>query len=367
MSQRSPRGISPSERTAADQGELLNRPRIIGYALGTLGVLTLLEAIEEIFGLGGPSALYQTWIHDFVVLSAALLILARAGFERSTRIPWLLFGLAMVLWSCGDIGWSIVYGGRAVVPYPSFADILWLLWYPLVAVGVALLIGVHVQRFELHRWMDGVAVTLLVLAGGFAIVIEPVARHTVEGASATFVDFSYPVLDLLLMGSILGVYGLLGWRPDAMWVLLGLGVLATACADATFAVQNAHGLADNRSYDFVWTMGALLIACAAWTTSSRTSRSRAEVTGLRAIALLLVAQALAAGIQFYALFGELGKSERVVTLVVLAVTSVQIVLARPRASPPPPHEGAGASQALMVRGAEPGERTGLEQEPSGSG
>ena len=79
----------------------------------------------------------------------------------------------MVLWSCGDIGWSIVYGGRAVVPYPSFADILWLLWYPLVAVGVALLIGVHVQRFELHRWMDGVAVTLLVLAGGFAIVIEP--------------------------------------------------------------------------------------------------------------------------------------------------------------------------------------------------
>ena len=143
-----------------------------------------------------------------------------------------------------------------------------------------------------------------------------------------------------------------------MWVLLGLGVLATACADATFAVQNAHGLADNRSYDFVWTMGALLLACAAWTTSSRTSRSRAEVTGLRAIALLLVAQALAAGIQFYALFGELGKSERVVTLVVLAVTSVQIVLARPRASPPAPHQGAGASQALMVRGAEPGERTG---------
>ena len=223
----------------------------------------------------------------------------------------------MLLWSIGNIGWSIVYGGRADVPYPSFTDILWLLWYPLVAMGVALLIGVHVERFELHRWMDGVTVALLVLAGGFAIVIEPVAHQTVEGVSATVVDFSYPVLDLLLMGSILGVYGLLGWRPDAMWILLGFGVLATTAADAAFAVQKAHGLTDNRPYDFVWTVGAVLIACAAWITSSSAGRSRAEVTGMRAIALLLVAQALAAGIQLYALFGELGKSERIVTLIVL--------------------------------------------------
>ena len=144
------------------------------------------------------------------------------------------------------------------------------------------------------------------------------------------VDFSYPVLDLVLMGAILGVYGLLGWRPDGMWILLGLGILATTAADATFAVQEAHGLANDRPYDFVWTLGALLIACAAWATSSPKD-AWTEVTGLRAIALVLAAQVLAAGLQIYALFGELGKSERIVTLMVLAVTSVQVVLARPRA------------------------------------
>ena len=53
------------------------------------------------------------------------------------------------------------------------------------------------------------------------------------------------------------------------------------------------------------------------------------------------------------------------TLIVLAVTSVQIFLARPRASPPVPHEGVGAGQPLVVRGGE--STTGLEQEPSGSG
>ena len=274
MSQRSTGAIGPSERATVSEAELLKRRPMIGYALGTLGALTLLEAIDELFRVGGPTALYQTWIHDFVLLSASVLILIRARYGQSTRVPWLVIGLAMLLWSSGNIGWSIVYGGRADVPYPSFADILWLLWYPLVAVGVALLIGVHVERFELHRWMDGVAVALLVLAGGFAIVIEPVAHQTVQGASATVVEFSYPVLDLLLIGSILGVYGLLGWRPDAMWILLGFGILAIAAADAAFAVQNTHGLADNRPYDFVWTVGAVLIACAAWITPSRAGRSR---------------------------------------------------------------------------------------------
>src|SRR5271167_2056361 len=111
MSQGSPGAIGPSERAAVAEGELLQRPPIVGYALGTLGVLTLPEAIEELFRVGGPPALYQTWIHDFVVFSAAVLILTRARYGRSTRVPWLVFGLAMLLWSIGNIGWSIVYGG----------------------------------------------------------------------------------------------------------------------------------------------------------------------------------------------------------------------------------------------------------------
>ena len=57
---------------------------------------------------------------------------------------------------------------------------------------------------------------------------------------------------------------------------------------------------------------------------------RSTVVGMRAIALALFAQALAIFIQFYAIFREVGKSERVVTIVVLVVASVQIILTRPR-------------------------------------
>ena len=55
---------------------------------------------------------------------------------------------------------------------------------------------------------------------------------------------------------------------------------------------------------------------------------------MRAVALALFAQALAIGIQIYAIFREVGKSERIVTIVVLVVASVQIILTRPRPKGP---------------------------------
>jgi hypothetical protein len=320
------------------EGELNARPAGLVWVFVVLLLVTGAEAINELLKVGGPSALYQTWLHDGVIAAAAVLILARAVYEPTTRKAWVAFGLAMALWDVGSIAWSLVYSGHSTVPYPTFADVLWLTWYPLMAFGIYLLIKVHLPRFELHRWMDGLAVTLLVLAAGFALIIQPVAEQAAQGTLATVIDFSYPVLDVLLMGALLGVYGLLGWRPDRMWTLIGLGILATTIGDAAFAVQEARGVGDGGRYDFVWTLGALCIAAAAWVTGPDAHADEVEVTGLRAVALLLAAQAVAAGIQIYALFGELARSERVVTLAVLVVTSVQIILNRPRPAVPAPSE-----------------------------
>ncbi len=312
-----------------------------------LVVLTALEATNELFGVGGPSQVYEVWFHDLVIGAAALLVLARAVLVPGTRRAWLAFGLAMAIWSVGSIAWSVVYGGQADPPYPTFADVLWLLWYPAMVAGIVYLIREHVQRFELHRWMDGITVTLLVLVAGFALIVQPVADRTSQGLLATVVDFSYPVLDVLMIGAILGVYGLMAWRPNTMWLLIGLAVVTMAIADAAFAVQEARGVAGDGHYDFVWTVGALAIAVAAWVRIPAGVGHSERATGLRAIALALVAQALAIGIQTYAIFGEVGKSERVVTIVVLVIASVQIVLSRPRAEP---------GQSSLASGMEPGGR-----------
>lgn len=307
----------------------------------TLVVLTVLEAVNELFGLGGPASLYEVWVHDIVLALASALVLTRALLVGDHRPAWLSFGVGMVAWTLGTISWNIAYGGDPNPPYPTFADILWLLWYPAIVVGIVYLIRDRVPRFELHRWMDGIAVTLIVLVAGFALIVQPVATSSSQGVLATVVDFSYPVLDVLTMGAILGVYGLLGWRPDAMWLLIGAAVVTMAAADAAFAIQQARGVADDNHYAFVWTVGALLVALAAWVAVPEAPVEQRPVTGLRAIALALVAQALAIGIQIYAVFEEVGRSERVVTAVVLVVASVQIVLTRPRPAPDPRVERSG--------------------------
>src|SRR3984957_38931 len=299
------------------EGELLTVPLPLTFVWLLLGVLTVLEAINDLFGLG-PDWIFDNWIHNVVLGACAALVLARAAFEPVARKAWLAIGSALLLWFVGGAAWDVAYAGNLHPPYPSFADIPWLAWYPLIALGIFYLIRVRVPQFELHRWMDGIAVTLLVLAVGFALVIQPATQHKTIGTLATFVAFLYPVLDVLLIGAILGVYGLLGWRPDTTWILLGLGVVSTSVADAVFAVQEAEARAvvSSNSYNFIWTAGALFLALA--------------VVGMRAIALALFAQALAIGIQLYAIFREVGKSERVVTIVVLVVASVQIILTRPR-------------------------------------
>lgn len=115
-----------------------------------------------------------------------------------------------------------------------------------------------------------------------------------------------------------------------MWLFIGCGIAACTVADAAFAVEQARGVVESGHYDFVWTLGALFIAYAAWVRSPTAHRDDRQVTGIRAIALALIAQALAIAIQITAIFKEIGKSERVVTVLVLAVASIQIVLSRPR-------------------------------------
>ena len=325
-------GRQEDERRVDDEGQLISVPVPLSCFWLVLLVFTILEAANDLFGVGGPAWLYENWVHNAILASCAFLVLGRAAFEPVARRAWLAFGTALLLWFVGSAAWSVAYGGQPEVPYPTFADVLWLLWYPLVVVGIFYLIRVRVPQFELHRWMDGIAVTLVALAAGFALVVQPAAEHKTVGLLAAVVAFSYPVLDVLLIGAVLGVYGLLAWRPDTMWILVGLAVVSTSVADAAFAVQEAQAravVADNR-YEFVWTVGALLFALAAWTRAPDTETNPVAVTGMRAVALALFAEALAIGIQIYAIFREVGRSERIVTIVVLLVASVQIVLTRPR-------------------------------------
>jgi diguanylate cyclase len=295
-----------------------------------LGLLIVFEAAQEVLGGLGPDALFQDWIHDAVLVAATALCLWRALQVTDARGAWLAIGAGLACWTAGTLLWSVLYGGDLRPPYPTLADVWWLLWYPCMAIGISLLLRRRAHRFELHRWMDGLAVALIVMTWGTALFVQPIVQDRNEDALASIVTFAYPILDILLIGGILGLFGLMGWRPGRTWLLLGVGCVIIAGGDAVYAVQFGQHLQLDHDYDFIWTLGAVLIALAAYGPPARVLDHH-PVVGWRVIVLPLMAQALAASIQVYSLLGgDLGGSERVLTLVVLAIASVQIIVARPR-------------------------------------
>jgi hypothetical protein len=294
-------------------------------------VLVAAEAVHQLSRAGGSGTLFNDIFHDAVLFCASVLCIARGFDDARWRPVSMAFGLGLVFWTAGDVLWGILYAHDPTPPYPSAVDALWLAWYPFTAAGIALLIRLQITHFHLHRWLDGVAVMLIVLTPCAALLLEPAAKAAPSSTAAAVVNFSYPILDTLLIGAVLGVYGVTAWRPGRTWLLLGLGCIVMAAGDGVFAVQEAREAYVAGHYDFIWPLGALLIAYAIWLPSDKPVFD-AEVVGWRAIVLPVTAQALAAGIQVYSFFHELGTTERIITLVVLLVAIVQIILSRPRAT-----------------------------------
>jgi hypothetical protein len=295
-----------------------------------LGGLVALEAAGELTGFREPVPLFVIWIHNVVVVAAAVLCILAVREEPRARVAWMAFGAGLACWAAATVLWSVLYGvGDSHTPFPTIADPLWLAWYPLTALGIALLIRTQITRFEWHRWMDGIAVMLVVLTPAAAFVLQPIAEQTRDSTIAEIVDFSYPILDVILVGAILGVFAVTGWRPGRVWLTLALGCGLMTIGDAVYAVQQAGAADITTNYDFVWSLGALTIAYAAWLPISEPAADE-QIVGWRAIALPLAAQLIAAAIQIYGLFHEIGRSERIVTLAVLGIASVQIVISRPR-------------------------------------
>lgn len=306
-------------------------PRPIVGLFGVLVLLLAAWAVHEATEVGGAGAhdFFRAGVNDAVLWSAAALCLGGALRERRGRVAWTMIALGLASLALGDTIWSLRFE-HAEIPATSVSDVFWLAWYPLALVGLALLVRDRVPRFELHRWIDGIIVMLILVTPLVAVFIQPVSERADDTATAEAIEIAYVLGDTAVLGAVVGVYALMAWRPGRMWLVLGLGLAVVAVADAAYAVQVLdHTYRLGGELDILWAVGALLVAFGAWEPHPGQIEPR-EVTGWRAIALPVAAQVLAIAIQIYGYFEELPSSERLLTIIVLLIATVQIIVARPR-------------------------------------
>ena len=182
-------------------------------------------AVHGLVNIGGDGihTLLDAWVSCAAEGLAAVLCAFAAIRSERNRVAWLLIAAAMGLWAVGDVIWAIRGDPEATA---TISDVFWLAWYPLLVAALVLLVRDRVPRFELHRWIDGVIVMLVVVTPWVALFLEPAANHSNESSVVQTVDFAYPLGDAIIVGAMLGVLALMGWRAGPMWLALVMGFAA---------------------------------------------------------------------------------------------------------------------------------------------
>src|SRR4029453_7703315 len=71
-----------------------------------IGLLAATAAygVEALLGVQGPvDAFFDSWVYNGLLVTASLACLARGVAVKAERLPWLLLGLALALWTAGDL------------------------------------------------------------------------------------------------------------------------------------------------------------------------------------------------------------------------------------------------------------------------
>jgi two-component system cell cycle response regulator len=262
-------------------------------AASVVGLATFAVVIVLASPGGELESFFNAWFYNGLMILACVVVGSRAVLVPRERPAWTAFTAALASWTFGEIWYSAVHPES----YPSLADLGYLGFYPLTYLGIVALLRSRTRSIGGTLWLDGLTASLAAAALGAAVLVELVLRSTEGSTSTVATNLAYPLGDLLLLSAVFGVFSLTRWRPGRRWLLLGLGVLSTALADAIYLFQSAADTYVEGSWlDIFWPAAMLLVAASAWAVD----RSRAaEIEGKPLFTVPAACAVLAIGVLVY--------------------------------------------------------------------
>jgi two-component system cell cycle response regulator len=210
------------------------------------------------FAIGGP-------LYAAIVLGSGVACLIRASDYRRERAAWLLIGLAILFWGAAEVYWTAAIENNPSAPYPSPADVGYLVFYPLAYAGLVMLVRARAHEINWRLWMDGLIAALGTAALGTAFVFDFVADQTSGTTLETLTTLSYPLGDIGMLSLVVGVVALTGWRPGRTWSLLLAGLAALVAADIAYTLQATEGaLPGGEWVNPIYLIAAVCLGAAVW-------------------------------------------------------------------------------------------------------
>lgn len=266
---------------------------------------TAFVALHDWLGLGGAALdNFADGAYDAVVISAGLACLLRAAQVKAERGAWIAIGAAVLVWSAAEVYWTAEIAGNPSAPYPSIADAGYLLFYPLAALGLALLVRARSHELDWRLWVDGLIAALGTAALGATFVFDFVAEHASGSTLQQATTLAYPLGDIVMLSLVIGVVALTRWRPGRTWSLLLAGVGALAVADVAYTLQSTgEGLPGGNWVDPIYLIGAVLLGSEAWLHRAAAIPSSARFDGWRELMVPILFAAVMIGLFATQYFG----------------------------------------------------------------
>ena len=136
---------------------------------------------------------------DIAAAGAAWLASRRCEGQPRLRSAWRLMALAAALYLAGDVVWT-VYEVAGSAPYPSAADVLYLLFYPAMLWALLRFPAARLKRADRLRLSLDLAVVAI---GGSVVVVDVLLGPTVVQSGPdvlqTAISIAYPVGDMVLL------------------------------------------------------------------------------------------------------------------------------------------------------------------------
>ena len=248
----------------ASGGSLFVVWQLLAFPRGFAGVV----AADIIF-------LITSGVATALCLRAARRAWAGGGFT------WLCFGLGALSWFLGQSAWT-VYDLilREPVPYPSVADIGYLLFYPFVSIGLVALLQRSVAPERRHDILLD-ALIMVVALGALLdkLLVEPFLDAHGSNLVTTLVSSAWQLgtFALIALTAIAIVWGYRGRDALPMAALLA-GLFAFAVGNVIYGRQAITGAYHpGTPLDLSWNLGFLLTGIAA-VLANRQPRARVDIS-----------------------------------------------------------------------------------------
>ncbi len=178
---------------------------------------------------------------------------------------WILLACAQLIFAFGDISWLIVEVVLAQNPFPSAADVFYVIYYPLFVIGIFMLPAYSLKKRDIYKTLLDMGIITISFALIFWIFLVWPTLELGEIANqlSLTLNLYYLVADFLLLFALFYLLFKIKNLKEISLILLAGGITAQIISDIVFAHFNLMGNYMSGSIaDSGWLIGYILIGLA---------------------------------------------------------------------------------------------------------